>query len=303
MPTGSIADIGDLEPQFATGVADGRYKRISMSFYKPGVPSNPAGNTLYPKHVGFLGAAAPAVPGLKPVEFAGDADEAETIELAEPAFKDVASLFRKLREFLIEKFDIETADQAVPEWRVNWIDDAGTETQVQSDFSNPEDDTMVDKPKKTEPAGTVDLAAREAEIAKREKAADDREAEQRHAEHEAFAEGLIDAGKLPTGHKAKVVALLDGIAAGDGDAVSFADGDSETKTDLLSLTKTVLDGQPKIVEFGEQDLGEEPDIDAEDSTAIAAQAVAFQSAQREAGIEVSTSDAVDHVMKQKGLDA
>ena len=86
-----FADIGELEPQFSEAVEDGRYKRISMSFYRPGATSNPVGDVLYPKHIGFLGATAPAVPGLKPVAFAGDDADVVAVEFADPAFKDVAA--------------------------------------------------------------------------------------------------------------------------------------------------------------------------------------------------------------------
>lgn len=72
-----------LEPQFADMVAAGLYKKVSASLFAPDHPANPKPGEFYLKHVGFLGAAAPAIPGLQPVSLAGDNDEI-CIEFAVP---------------------------------------------------------------------------------------------------------------------------------------------------------------------------------------------------------------------------
>lgn len=66
------ARLKDVDPDFAEIVRAGRYKNISSSFYAPDSPSNPIPGQYYLRHIGFLGAAAPAVKGLKPVEFTSD---------------------------------------------------------------------------------------------------------------------------------------------------------------------------------------------------------------------------------------
>lgn len=58
-----------METAFAELVEAGRFKKISPSFYPADHPFNPAPGAIYLKHVGFLGAAAPSVKGLKPVSF------------------------------------------------------------------------------------------------------------------------------------------------------------------------------------------------------------------------------------------
>lgn len=75
-----LARIGDkllayprqVEDAFKTLVQDGRFKKISASLYSPDHQGNPSKGGYYLKYVGFLGAAAPAVRGLKPVAFTGD---------------------------------------------------------------------------------------------------------------------------------------------------------------------------------------------------------------------------------------
>lgn len=69
-----IATPKDVEPSFAEVVRKGKYRRVSARFFPPDAPSNPKPGTYYLKHVGFLGAQAPAVSGLGTVQFAEDGD-------------------------------------------------------------------------------------------------------------------------------------------------------------------------------------------------------------------------------------
>ena len=62
-----VAEIDQLDDGFVEAVNKGRYKNISMSFFSPDAPANPKQGYYYPKHIGFLGGAAPAVSGLAPV--------------------------------------------------------------------------------------------------------------------------------------------------------------------------------------------------------------------------------------------
>ncbi|WP_146810409.1 hypothetical protein [Aneurinibacillus danicus] len=58
-----LATFADVTPEFASAVNAGRYKKVSVR-----LRNTDRGWTL--RHVGFLGAAAPAVEGLQPIEFA-----------------------------------------------------------------------------------------------------------------------------------------------------------------------------------------------------------------------------------------
>jgi hypothetical protein len=294
-----FANIGQIEPAFADAVDAGRYKRISMAFFKPDSPANPKSGSLYPKHVGFLGGAAPAVSGLKPVAFAGGEDDVITVEFGEAAFRDVASVFQKLREFMIEKFGRETADEAVPGYMINWIDDAA-DTPAQDQFSEKEEKPMSGKNDKGAHAkpksGDADeFANREADLTRREEALAEKEAATAHQTHEAFADQLIDDGRLVTDQKSRVVALMDAMAGND--ELSFADGDETKTSSPVDLLKDVLLAQPKIVAFGETNTGDEP-ADPGNVEDIANKAIAYQADQRARGIEVSTSDAVAFIEKQ-----
>lgn len=73
------ATIRDAVGAFADQVRAGRYRKVSVALFKPDAANNPKPGSWYLKHVGFLGAAAPAVAGLSPVRFAG-AEPGDTVE-------------------------------------------------------------------------------------------------------------------------------------------------------------------------------------------------------------------------------
>jgi hypothetical protein len=76
------AEPHQVDAAFAAMVDAGRFKKISASFFMPTAPGNPVPGVYYLRHVGFLGAAAPAVKGLRSPEFAADEGGIETIEFS-----------------------------------------------------------------------------------------------------------------------------------------------------------------------------------------------------------------------------
>lgn len=79
-----FAELGDVDPDFAALVKAKRYAKISASLYPPAAKANPTPGTWSLKHVGFLGAMAPAVKGLKPVHFSTGADDGALTFAEEP---------------------------------------------------------------------------------------------------------------------------------------------------------------------------------------------------------------------------
>lgn len=69
---GLYAEAGDVQPAFADMVRSGAYRKVSGSFYPPNAKNNPRPGSYYLRHIGFLGAAAPAIKGLRPVSFGDD---------------------------------------------------------------------------------------------------------------------------------------------------------------------------------------------------------------------------------------
>lgn len=245
------ATVGEIDPAFSQAVKAGRYKKVSLSFFRPDHAANPVPGTWYPKHIGFLGGAAPAVSGLKNVQFASaDATVTVTADFGEGGFDDSASLFRSVRDFLIEKFGLDDADKALPAYRIEWL----SEAEIVAPFSPPAFSTPpVDLPK--EPAVTQPdpaFAAREADIAAREERLKTREREAATAQHVAFAEQLVSEGRLLPVSKDKVVSILNALPPES--AVSFAAGDAATP--IAKALCDLLAAQPVVVSFGALDLPE-----------------------------------------------
>lgn len=247
------AELDEIEPQFAEMVKAGRFRKVSMAFFSPQASHNPVPGTWYPKHVGFLGAAAPAVSGLKPAHFAAPADATFEAAFGDRGFEETASILRTLRDFFIEKFGLEETDKALPAYRIEWLGEI--ETQPTSTFSG--DPEPAPKPKedpavtKTDPAPKDPaFAAREAEIAEREGRLAAREAELAHVDNVAFAEKLVTEGRVIPASKDKIVAILDALP---GEAtVAFAE--SAAKVSPAEAIREVLEAQPKVVTYGGLDI-------------------------------------------------
>ncbi|PHR19409.1 MAG: hypothetical protein COA37_17810 [Hoeflea sp.] len=262
-----FADLDDIAPEFAEAVRAGHYKKVSMSFFPPDAANNPTPGSWYPKHIGFLGAAAPAVPGLRNIAFAEDPEvitfEASFGEAAfgERGFEDAASLFRNLREWIIDKFSLEEADKVLPAYRLEWLDnteiDPGKSGPAFAGRPTPASSTTKKVPDMTKPdPKPADFAAREAEIAARETKLAEREQKARHDDHEAFAESLIEAGKFAPVQKDNLVAILDALPVET--AVSFSESDKSADRPIADALKALLEAQPKFIDFGQADLGEDP---------------------------------------------
>ncbi|MGY9046315.1 MAG: hypothetical protein ACKVKF_04400 [Rhodobacterales bacterium] len=257
-----FATLGEIEPKFSDAVRAGRYKKVSMSFFRPDQENNPVPGTWYPKHVGFLGGAAPAVSGLKNVKFSASTTEAATFtaDFGERGFQETASLLRSLRDFIIDKFGMEDADKALPTYSLEWLDDMELDRNRTS-FSappkpktppvpaiDPEEDPAVP------PKPNADFAAREADLSTRDAALKAREAKLRHTDNVSFADSLVADGKLLPASKDKVVAILDTLPSDA--SVAFSEGGE--KLSPADAIRQVLSEQPKAVSFGRQDLGGDP---------------------------------------------
>ncbi len=265
-----FANLHEIDPAFSEAVKSGRYKKVSMAFFGPGQPHNPVPGTWYPKHVGFLGAAAPAVPGLKNAAFATDKPAAAVFEFGERGFEEAASMFRRIREFFIEKFGAEDADRVLPSYQIEWLSDIEVEAgkSLGHAYSEPAP-VAPTPPQKEEPAVTQpdpSFATREAELATREAEIAAREARIARSDHVSFAEGLVQAGKLLPASKDGLVAILDALPGHA--SVEFAAG--EEKVSPGAALRKLLEEQPQVVSYGAMDLGEGPGAGSGGGAAFAA---------------------------------
>lgn len=185
------AERDQVEPAFAEMVNAGRFPKVSASFFAPHSPSNPKPGVWYLRHVGFLGAAAPAVAGLKPASFADVADGIVIIEFAgdEPATT------------LIPKEPIVT------------------------DKTKTSDDKTVEFA-----AQQAELQRQSADIAAREKALQEKEAAARKSEIASFADQLVKEGKVLPREQAGLVAFMAGLDDADTVSFAADNGEVKKPT-------------------------------------------------------------------------
>lgn len=257
---GLAAEPHQVDAAFAELVDAGRYKKISASFYMPDAPNNPVPGVYYLRHVGFLGAQAPAVKGLKQAEFAEA--EAGVIEFGDWGMDTNATLWRRMREWMLAKFGQETADEVVPDYQIESIreaarrdDDAPRAAFADPQLHTPAGVIPANTPPKEEnhvtPEQKAALENENAQLKMKLAAAEANEkaatATKRHGEHLAYAEQLVGEGKLAPKHKGAVIAFLD---FADGETV-VEFGEGADKQPLATAFKAFLGDMPKVVEFGE----------------------------------------------------
>lgn len=248
------ATVGEIDPVFSEAVKAGRYKKVSLSFFRPDASANPVPGTWYPRHIGFLGGAAPAVSGLKNVQFsASEGSVTVSAEFGERGFEEAASLFRSIREFFIDKFGMEDADKALPGFQIDWLSEAEIQPPANraAAFAAPQPNPPIQtkEPVVVQP-NTADFAAREADIAAREARLKESEAKIAHAANVSFAEGLVADGKLLPASKDKLVAVLNTVSSET--TASFSAG--EATVSVAQALRDILTAQPKIVSFGAMDI-------------------------------------------------
>jgi hypothetical protein len=303
------AEPQQVDAAFGELVNAGRFKKISAAFYAPEDPANPKPGDYYLRHIGFLGAKAPAVKGLKSAEF-GD-DGKNVIEFMDWDARDIASLFRSLREWFIGAHGQEVADKVVPEYTVTALTenaartDTPTETITGAAYSEQEKEAMLTKEQQLAAQETElkkkaeEQAARDLAFAEREKKVKDSEAAQRRTVIVADVEALVVAGKLLPKDKLGLVAFMEALPVA-ALAIEFGEGDKKVKTPPIDWLRGFLKALPKAVEFRERGAdagGEQADTTSPEHEAaqLARLSLEFTESEAKAGRVVNSAQAVAHV--------
>lgn len=268
-----LATPHQVESDFAASLKARRYKKRSASFFLPGSPGNPRPGQMYLRHVGFLGAAAPAVAGLRDIQFSADDDGiAEFTVSGAFAFREIASLFRKLRDYFIERDGTERADALLPAWSVDSIAEASRPepepvAAEPNAFSAPDPEPAEVHPMSDQNA---DFAARESALADRERQLAEREQQlqqqaldARRADVAEFVAAQVAGGRVLPRDVPRIEALLFALEGVD-DAVEFAAEDgTPTSQAPAALVRDLLMRSPAQVDFSERSQGVDPALSAD----------------------------------------
>ena len=290
-----MAKFENVVPEFEELVAKGRYKKRSASFY-------PDGRL---RHVGFLGAVPPAVKGLADLKFEDGHQELVTFDFIDNKTGILARFMGRIREFLIEKEGMDTADRVVSNWEIDelkWVDEAEA---VENPVLYAENNQKMGDEKVSEKSNNFTEADLEAakkaakDEARAEAAAEFAEQEQTRKKGEELAaiksfcdKGLAEGKILPAwidGGMAKFMESLAGEAA-----VTFSEGNSRPP---LAWFMDFMDKLPQVVPLQEVALRGDKGADNSDACDIARRARDFQDAEAKAGHTISITEAVAHVTK------
>lgn len=273
--TGEIDAIpSQVEAQFGEMVQSGRFKTRSASWYLPGSPSHPlkgkAGHdSLYLKHVGFLGAQPPAVKGLKSVEFA-EAEEG-VVEFSDYSsrwgFSSMAAIARAFREWLIADKGTEAADKVVPNYLITDLESAAKAPDPEPAQASPafaEEDPMTIAELQAQVAALTakistlqanqkpaDFAERETSLAAREAAVAAAEAAAARVTIESRVDAAIADGRLLKAQRQNAINFASSLADGET-VIEFSEGDKTEKVSQREAYLRGLEKAAKIVDFGER---------------------------------------------------
>ena len=257
------AEPQQVDAEFAEMVNKGRFKKISASIYLPGSAGNPAPGKHYLRHIGFLGAKAPAVKGLKSASFA-DSDGA--VEFSSPMRElgySLVDVLQRMRDYFIDALGLEKADQIVPQWTIRGVDEVTRRADADKFlpmFAAPGGDKNPESTM-SNPDRTAEFAEREQKLSdqqtalnNREKTLSDRENKARRDDAVAFAEQLVTDGKVLPRHRPEIVELLMLLPAGS--TVSFGEGEQTVTKPAADSLRALLNDLPPQINYREKS-GEE----------------------------------------------
>jgi len=294
---GLHAEPSQVNDDFAELVEKGSYKKVSASFYSPEASANPVPGTYYLRHVGFLGAMPPSIKGLDAIQF-NETEDGDVIEFS--AEWETAGMFRRLREFLIEKFGIEDADKAIPGYMVEGVEDAArspneiTDTALFAENDTGENTMTEQELKDAQAKLDADKTAHEASVTSFNEA-QEAEATTKEKTRKAAIGSRVDA--LVKGGKVLPVAA-DAIKSFteklDTEAVvEFGEGDSQVSESAVDYFLGLLEGSTSGVNFSEASAddgeGHSDEMTAEE---LGRKAHDYRESEKAAGRTISITEAV-----------
>ena len=315
------AKFSDLDPRFVAGVDSGAYRNRSVYVLKD------KAHGWRVRHIGWLGAAPPALDGLQGLAYQAAGDEAdEAHEFSADAddrvawsMGDIASLMRGLRDWVIGKDGVEVADRVLPDWTITSLQAAATTlrdlaaadaSKALRAFSAPNPNPAGDLPMgltQDDVTRAADLARQEAETRLTAQfGAQAAELQQLRGERQAERIGTQIAGWVASGlPPAATDGMAEFMVAAENGAAEFAftaAGTSAPATQSPSAWFAAwVSNLLPLVKLGARLPGElvQAGVDTTDQHAIARAAHAFIASEATAGRTVGMAQAVTHVMREQ----
>lgn len=309
-----ISKSSQVQPAFAELVTGGAYPKRSAAFYAPDDARNPTPGTWHLRHVGWLGAAPPAIKGLADLVAYGEA-EPDLVAFGDWDDELNASLWRRVREWLITQFGTDTADKVVPAYDLDSLQrealrpeppDAQTTNRPNLMTAYAEGDPPVTTAVTAPDPALAALAAQRAELDAREARITAAETAQRALLKSArsagiaqFSETMVAEGRWLPPEAKRWVAFMEGLPD-EAMVVEFAEGsDTElVNSPALEVFQAQMRALPPRVEFAEL-AGRSHEVAAVNTgsaSELGRAAVEFQEGEKKAGRTVSFENALQHIV-------
>jgi len=301
-----------VHDEFASGVEKGLWPNRSIRIGKDK-------GGFYLRHVGFLGALAPAIEGMDAIYSVNTDDECFDYSIDSMTPTTVSRLMRRMRDFLIEKYGVEYADKVIPDYEIESLSEHANSLREEDSntpsYSNT-DPKPGDKPMPDFTQADIDAAVEKATKAAQEKAATDFAEKQEVNDKELTVErnkrlviefsgdisALLDTGQLLPAQTEGMAEFMLQLSDTNEAQFEFSAGEKDKvetiKKSPLKWFQQFTKSIGKQIDLSESDAGKSSAVDGDDAKAIANAAVQYRKAQADAGISISTTQAVAHVTKQ-----
>lgn len=329
-----------VEPKFGELVQSKAFPNRSASWYMPDHPNNPTPGALYLKHIGFLGAAAPALKGLgdieftdpvlQAIEFQEDPSPAKVVEFSAEVdawglasmLSSTARMFRNLRDAMLADKGTEEADRLLPAWNIEDLERQALRLEEQArntpDAALPFNEPATNTPKEiamtltpaeiealqAKAAQADALAAQVASYNERETAIAAAERMATVASINASLDPLVKAGKVLPAQRAQLanfMASLDDSAQ----VVEFGEaeeGGEAPKVSARAYMANFLKSLPKAVDYAERGGNTASNSGAMTPKQLADKATALRNkVKAEEGRDISFTEATNRVLAESGV--
>lgn len=285
-----------VNSEFSEMVQEGLFKKRSISL-------TPDCNI---KHIAFLGAKAPAIKGLKDIEFSHSEQDDfiyESADFSEWKNSIVARLFQRMRDYFIDKDGLETADTLISSWDIDALKEP-EKAPVEQSFEEPTQEELdLDKLQQMQAEldaqkarvaefeeankqKDIELQQAQAKLAEQEKAA-------KRADYEAFCDDLVKKGHLLPAQRNLSVEFMSMLE--DVGDYEFEEGKKTSPVEKYKEMLTSLPKQMNYEEFAKKGKAADYQANLEDPQEIAKKALEYQEAETNAGRTISIDQAVRHI--------
>ncbi len=245
-------------PEFADWVNKGLWNRISIAVWGRNQPGNPKPGKFYLRHIGYLGGTPPAVAGLPVASFAAGDD---VIEFADWNGLAIAGLFRRIKNWLIDKEGQEKADQVIPEYDIEGIQLRAAEKDAMhagAAYAQPQNEATTMMTAEEIRRKDEEQKRRDAELAEREKRLKADEDRRRNETIAARVGSAVKAGKLLPRDAEPAVAFAASLDAAA--TIEFGQGAAREKKPSAEWFLSFLESLPVRVDFHERARPEAGDL-------------------------------------------